>query len=632
MSTSDVNFTQYGHSEQTLIERGQYEIETFLLRFGDDYRELLNYSAIPVVITPELLNYLRVQFTPRLPWLAEVDLLLSDLCRPVGYEQYVLQSYVRAVLLEGLDAQIGKAQMEAVIRLLLGYVSQLRHGPYASYLGDRELQRQRLSAMVFIDDRKAEVERELIDAFAQTILAGKEQGDLLELVAITEQLSPQLNEYPQLINHARTLGKILRDRSHDVDRELAAATKNFQKSYSKRVFLREFTFDIARIEIEYETVEILEPEEVEFKIQLESFPFVTATISKDILPHKLNEIMQRENLRLNEDLITKGKLSIKVSTFDRVEQNKYNPAAKTKTKIVDAVNRAITANGKTKIYTLEEIFPTCLTENLQQQQFVERLSNISLDMVYIPYGTFVMGAPETEAGSNDNERPQHTVKIEPFFLGKYPITQAQYTAIMGENPSRFQDAPDSPERPVENVSWNDAVEFCRRLSEQSGKDYRLPSEAEWEYACRAMTVPPISFQDGEEKLIYPPFHFGETLDAQIANYDATTYVYGQGQRGEYREQTTPVGYFKVANAFGLFDMHGNVWEWCADNWHENYAGVPTDGSAWIESGDQERHPLRGGSWIFNPHSCRSAFRFRNFADDRNYYVGFRVACFARGLL
>jgi formylglycine-generating enzyme required for sulfatase activity len=266
------------------------------------------------------------------------------------------------------------------------------------------------------------------------------------------------------------------------------------------------------------------------------------------------------------------------------------------------------------------------------QYFVEQLEkNITLDMVLIPRGTFVMGAPKSEVGSTDNERPQHIVNIEPFFLGKYPITQAQYTTIMGKNPSRFQDNPDSAERPVENVSWNDAIEFCRRLSQQSGKDYRLPSEAEWEYACRAMTAPPISFQDGEEKLIYPPFHFGETLDAQIANYNAT-YVYGRGQKGEYRKQTTPVGYFKVANGFGLFDMHGNVREWCADNWHEDYEGAPTDGSAWIEGGNQDRHPLRGGSWLNYPGDCRSASRSHDNADFHNFNIGFRVACFARGLL
>ena len=187
---------------------------------------------------------------------------------------------------------------------------------------------------------------------------------------------------------------------------------------------------------------------------------------------------------------------------------------------------------------------------------------------------------------------------------------------MGNNPSRFKDEPDSPNHPVENISWDDAVEFCRRLSDRVGKEYRLPSEAEWEYACRAGTT--------------TPFHFGETIDAEVANY-RTTKVYGRGKEGEYRGKTTPVGSFKVANAFGLFDMHGNVYEWCADTWHSNYEGAPEDGSAWIEH-NETSHLLRGGSWNGSPDNCRSAYRYYLNADDRYNYIGFRVACLARGLL
>jgi formylglycine-generating enzyme required for sulfatase activity/O-acetyl-ADP-ribose deacetylase (regulator of RNase III) len=248
----------------------------------------------------------------------------------------------------------------------------------------------------------------------------------------------------------------------------------------------------------------------------------------------------------------------------------------------------------------------------QSQQYTEVLAgNVSLQMVCIPQGGFMMGAPEDEEDSMDRERPQHQVSVEAFFLGKYSITQAQYEAVMGENPSSFKDEPDSPNHPVENVSWDDAIEFCRRLSEQTSKEYRLPSEAEWEYACRAGTN--------------TPFHFGETIDAEIANYNASV-TYGRGKEGEYRSKTTPVGYFKVANAFGLFDMHGNVWEWCADNWHDDYEGALKDGTTWIEGGRAYRHPLRGGSCYYFPQNCRSAFRFINAAVNRFNYIGFRVAC------
>jgi len=253
----------------------------------------------------------------------------------------------------------------------------------------------------------------------------------------------------------------------------------------------------------------------------------------------------------------------------------------------------------------------------QGQQFVEPLGQgITLDMVMIPSGTFMMGAPESEKGSRYTERPQHKVSVGIFFIGKYPITQAQYEAVMGNNPSRFKDEPDSPNHPVENVLWEDAVEFCRRLSKRTGKEYRLPSEAEWEYACRSGTT--------------TPFHFGETLDTQVANYDASS-IYGRGKEGEYRQKTTPVGYFKFANSFGLFDMHGNVREWCADTWHSNYKGAPEDGSAWVEL-NKTSHLLRGGSWYNNPDNCRSAFRDYLNADLRSITFGFRVACLARGLL
>ena len=191
------------------------------------------------------------------------------------------------------------------------------------------------------------------------------------------------------------------------------------------------------------------------------------------------------------------------------------------------------------------------------------------------------------------------------------MTQAQYEAIEGSNPSNFNGA----NRPVENVSWNDAIEFCEKLSQCMGRTYRLPSEAEWEYACRAGTT--------------TPFHFGETITTQLANYNGSGSAFGgepiyrSEPRGEYRQQTIGVGSFPP-NAFGLYDMHDNVWEWCQDVWHENYNGAPIDGSAWVTGGDGNRWLLRGGSWDYNPGLCRSANRNRNLPDNRNNNNGFRV--------
>ncbi len=211
-------------------------------------------------------------------------------------------------------------------------------------------------------------------------------------------------------------------------------------------------------------------------------------------------------------------------------------------------------------------------------------NGIFIDMVAIPGGKFQMG----------EDSGQHQVTVPSFYLAKYPITQAQYQAIMGQNPSGFKGS----DLPVDTVNWNDAVEFCQKLTQKTGQAYRLPSEAEWEYACRAGTT--------------TPFHFGDTITTDLANY------------GNNRKQTTPVGTFPP-NPWGLYDMHGNVWEWCQDVWHNNYNVAPTDGSAWETGGESNRRVLRGGSWGNDPRYCRSGQRRRRDLDFRINLFGFRVA-------
>jgi formylglycine-generating enzyme required for sulfatase activity len=264
-------------------------------------------------------------------------------------------------------------------------------------------------------------------------------------------------------------------------------------------------------------------------------------------------------------------------------------------------------------------------ESKQSQYFREDLGNdITLEMVAIPGGTFLMGTEDEEIErlvkkfNLDGfrwERPQHRVTVSSFYMGRYPITQSQWKAIaatakididLETNPSKFK----GDELPVEQVNWYDAIEFCARLSKLTGREYRLPSEAEWEYACRAGTT--------------TPFYFGETITGELANYRASETYAGEA-KGEYREETTPVGQFPP-NAFGLYDMHGNVWEWCADTWHDNYDGAPTDGSAWIKNGDDNRSPLRGGSWYYFPNKCRSAYRFNYYRRGIGNNNGFRVVC------
>jgi formylglycine-generating enzyme required for sulfatase activity len=243
----------------------------------------------------------------------------------------------------------------------------------------------------------------------------------------------------------------------------------------------------------------------------------------------------------------------------------------------------------------------------QAEFFTEHLGNgVTLEMVAIPGGSFVMGSPESEAERSDSESPQHTVTIKPFFMGKFPVTQEQYQAIMNENPSHFK----GEKRPVECVSWDQAIAFCTKLSQKTGKTYRLPSEAEWEYACRAGTT--------------TPFHFGDTIATDLANYNAS-YTYGLGVKSGYSRQTTQVKKF-LPNACGLYDMHGNVWEWCQDTWHNSYEGAPVDGGAWVSDNknNSQKQVLRGGSWNYSVIYCRSACR-TGFACLNTYvHVGFRV--------
>jgi eukaryotic-like serine/threonine-protein kinase len=254
--------------------------------------------------------------------------------------------------------------------------------------------------------------------------------------------------------------------------------------------------------------------------------------------------------------------------------------------------------------------------------FEEDLGNwISLMMVKIPAGKFMMGQTTSEKqellktlteGDYKKfftfELPPHQVTIPEFYMGQMLVTQAQWQAIMGNNPSSFKG---NDKLPVDSVSWLDAMNFCQKLSQKTGRTYRLPSEAEWEYACRAGTT--------------TPFAFGEAITPAVVNYDGRD-TYAKAAKGEYRQKTTVVGSLP-ANLFGLYDMHGNLWEWCLDEWLDNYNNAPADGSS---KGDitsrisSKIHVLRGGYWGSIPSFCRSACRIRHLADNRDNLVGFRI--------
>nr|WP_211178751.1 formylglycine-generating enzyme family protein [Brasilonema octagenarum] len=538
------------------------------------------HAALPLVLTPELVNYLRNEFLrgEQVLWVAEVDLLLSDLCSQVGYELYAMDTHVRAYLLEEMKQECGEQRMQEVAQVLISYVSYLsRLNPGRR---QQELEAQRWAAMVYLGDEKCqeaaqEIAKRLLETSSGTGSENRSESgiraELARLTRITQELSPQLQKEPALLEYAKLTQQMLRtpetltqeelSRSFRVGgmelkpahRLLGSVQAVAESSATLRVarlegfpLIQTFEFEVATVAIEDET-------KTSPNINLQPFEFEVATI----------ELKQSDWLRRKTELIVKRRRQ-------------------------------------------------------QAQCFIEKLGNrVQLEMVQIPGGNFKMGAPRNEKDSRDNERPQHQVTVPTFFMGKYPVTQAQWQAVaylpqvnreLKADPSEFK----GENRPVEQVSWYDAVEFCDRLSQYTGKPYRLPSEAEWEYSCRAGTT--------------TPFHFGETITSDLANYNAD-YTYGAGPKGIHREETTTVDSFGVANPFGLYNMHGNVWELCADHWHGNYEGAPTNGSAWLDNNDNDNRIRRGGSWRNSPEVCRSAFRFGSDAGVRNLNsFGFRVAC------
>ncbi|MEO7495171.1 MAG: bifunctional serine/threonine-protein kinase/formylglycine-generating enzyme family protein [Massilia sp.] len=272
--------------------------------------------------------------------------------------------------------------------------------------------------------------------------------------------------------------------------------------------------------------------------------------------------------------------------------------------------------------------PVADPEGVLRDRFLDGSGGKGPELVLIPTGRFQMGSPEHErkkamdAGAQkswvERETPQHWVGIEqPIAMGRYPVTVGEWRLFVRDSGWQPQgevnwSAPgfrQTDEHPVVGVTWHDAQQYIRWLSGKTGQTYRLPSEAEWEYACRAGTK--------------TTFSFGDQISTELANYDGN-YTYNGSAKGEYRQGTSPVDAF-APNPWGLFDMHGNVWEWVQDTVHDNYEGAPSDGSAWEQGGDASRRILRGGSWLYNPRYLRAALRNGFSAVLSNDIVGFRVA-------
>jgi len=261
--------------------------------------------------------------------------------------------------------------------------------------------------------------------------------------------------------------------------------------------------------------------------------------------------------------------------------------------ITDILGRSRAVQPSQKTNEVRDIEPEKVNISIEEPEKIAKQDNsIGMKFSLILAGEFYMGSEES-----DDEKPVHKVKIKnPFYLGTYPVTQREWKAVMGDNPSFFK----GDDMPVEQVSWDDVQEFIKKLNEKEGTDkYRLPSEAEWEYACRAGTTTRYSFGNDESKL------------GDYAWYDGNS------------DKTHPVGQQKKPNSWGRYDLHGNVWEWVQDEWHDSYDGTPADGSAW-ESGDGAGRVIRGGGWRDNAWDCRSANRDLDDQSVRFHDLGFRL--------
>jgi formylglycine-generating enzyme required for sulfatase activity len=598
-------------------------VNQFVARFGHEgYRQLVYHAALPLVLTPELVHYLRVQFLQeaQVPWEAEVDLLLSDLCSQVGYELYTLDTQVRAYLLAQMKADpYWQQRQQEVAQVLISYVSYLsRVNPK---LRQRELEAQRLAAMTYLGDEHCQAAARTIAERLKQLESGSDQGEaphgvrseLAYLTRLTQELAPQLEATPELVEWAALVQRLLRQPE-------AVRPEEMERSYR----VGEYTFSPSTL-----------PIDLPWPIPSDTS---TATISSPV----------PDATTVARGVVWPELKTLEFHTGRWVEESATDEAASdwpplhTETVEVVTLEFQDTAAPETAppetAATIPEVELVPFTfdvatlhrqgggwqvrrQQQQAQRYIERLGNsVFLTLVAIPGGSFVMGSPSGEQGRQSREGPQHDVQVPAFLMGRYPVTQEQWRAVaampmqsreLNLDPSRFK----GDNRPVERVSWYDAVEFCSRLSVHTGRQYRLPSEAEWEYACRAGTT--------------TPFHFGGTLSPEVANYSSSS-AYANGPTGNSPGETTPVDRYGVANGFGLCDMHGNVWEWCLDHYHSSYEGAPSDGSAWInaETEKDKSRILRGGSWILTPRDCRSAFRIHDTPRASYYYVGFRVMCVA----
>ncbi|MEA5553296.1 SUMF1/EgtB/PvdO family nonheme iron enzyme [Anabaena cylindrica UHCC 0172] len=573
-------------------------LRVFERRYGTNALYLAYHAAFPLTLTSDLLYCLRENFVSDVPWYAVADVLLSGLCQPIGYDLYEMEGKTRNRLLSDLCNEFGEQRLKELANFMSEYIASrllVKDNNRALVFGNRP----KWTALAYISPDANEVIN-AIKQELQQLTASTDGKERIRWAALVESYADLLSEkgfQPLLLEWVQqTLdNQPIQDECTKLAAEMG-------------VTLLSLKFKVAIITLADEQTEELQPFDFEVvnvdahgqvikREKQQAFYFVELLGNNNQVGFEESEkLKEKLNLSEEKDKLTKviqelsQNLTYQQTTIDE-QKTHFN---------IIKINERIS-----------EIDETLKNLPLQQAQ----LKPIGLEMVAIPGGTFIMGSPPEELEHQDDESPQHPVTVQPFFMGKYQVTQAQWRFAaqlpqinrqLKQDPSNFKGA----NRPVEQVSWEDAVEFCSRLSQYTGRTYRLPSEAEWEYACRAGTT--------------TPFHFGQTITTDLANYDGN-YAYGDGVKGIYRKETTEVGSFGVANNFGLYDMHGNIREWCQDDWHSNYEGAPTDGSAWISNNESnDSKLLRGGSWFNIPGHCRSAYR--GYYYFGNYLIGFRVVC------
>jgi formylglycine-generating enzyme required for sulfatase activity len=585
-------------------------LRVFERRYGTNALYLAYHAAFPLTLTSDLLYCLRENFVPDVPWYGVADVLLSGLCQPIGYDLYEMEGKTRNRLLSNLCNEFGEQRLKELANFMSDYIASrllVNDNNRALVFGERP----QWTALAYI----SQDENEVINAIKQELqrlTASTDGKERIKWAALVESYADLLSEkgfQPLLLEWAQQTFD--NQPIQDECTKLAA---------TMGVTLLSLKFTVAIITLEDEQTEELQPFDFEV-VNVDTHGQVVNREKQQAFYFVELLVQRKENYSGNDNQIEQQQQLFYLSN----EKNNLSEHKKSlNNDLIYETSDAEKIKLERKLLKVSEEISQIdkALDELPLQQV--RLKPIGLEMVAIPGGTFIMGSPPEELEHQEDESPQHSVTVQPFFMGKYQVTQAQWRFVahlpqvnkeLNPDPSNFKGDGSTSltnHRPVEQVSWEDAVEFCDRLSQYTGRTYRLPSEAEWEYACRAGTT--------------TPFHFGETITTDLVNYNGN-YTYGQGSKGVYRKETTEVGRFGVANNFGLYDMHGNVWEWCQDDWHSDYEGAPIDGSAWLNNEENNNGKLlRGGSWYSNPGNCRSAYRLNYNLDYNNDHIGFRVVC------